>query len=30
MADEILQNILSAGPTDDFREWFLDLFEVSA
>lgn len=30
MADEILQYILTAKPTDDFRQWFLDLFEVSA
>lgn len=30
MADEILQSILAAKPTDDFRQLFLDQFEVSA
>lgn len=30
MADEVLNYILDAEPTDDFRQSFLDLFEVSA
>lgn len=30
MADEVLNDILTAEPTDDFRRSFLDLFEVSA
>lgn len=29
MADAILQSILAAKPTDDFRQLFLDQFEVS-